>query len=150
MPLVMPNRIPESAPGVTTAWDYKYYYGHLGAPFARSAVGFDSRDHVLDVCVRADRTWYYKDQDELDTRVEVGLVPAEAAARVRRDAEAGGRPGRGLAAAVRSGLEAWRPDPAWLLPVLPAGWQAHPSNIEPWAPVPAGEVAASGSVVSGG
>jgi len=118
----------------TPAWEFKYYYVNLEAPYARSAVGFDSRDHVLDVCVRADRTWYYKDQDELDTRVEVGLVTAQAAAEVRRDAEHAVALIDGWQRPFSSRLELWRPDPAWAAPVLPAGWQEHPSNIEPWAP----------------
>ncbi len=134
----------------TPAWEFKYYYVNLEAPFARSAVGFDSRDHVLDVCVRADRTWYYKDQDELDTRIEVGLVPAEAAAEVRRDAEHAVALIEDWQPPFSSGLEHWRPDPAWEVPVLPAGWQAHPSNIEPWTRAPTGGVATPGGAVSGG
>ena len=47
-------------------WEFSFYFVNLEAPLARSAVGFDSRDHVLDICVRADPSWYYKDRDELD------------------------------------------------------------------------------------
>jgi predicted RNA-binding protein associated with RNAse of E/G family len=118
------------------AWQFISYYVNLEAPFARSAVGFDSRDHVLDVSVRADRTWYYKDQDELDTRVEVGLVPAEAATRVRRDAEEAVALIEGWQAPFDSGLEHWRPDPVWPVPTLPPGWDAHASEIQPWARFP--------------
>ena len=78
-------------------WEFKSYYVNLEAPFARSAVGFDSSDHVLDVCVRADRTWYFKDQDELDARVEVGLVDAEAASAGSGLAPAGAAAGVGCA-----------------------------------------------------
>ena len=119
------------------AWEFKSYYVNLEAPFARSAVGFDSSDHTLDVCVRADRTWYYKDQDELDTRIEVGLVDAEAAARVRRDAEQAVALIEGWQPPFDSGLEEWRPDPAWPLPELPPRWDAHASEIEPWLRIPA-------------
>jgi predicted RNA-binding protein associated with RNAse of E/G family len=113
-------------------WEFKSYYVNLEAPFARSAVGFDSSDHTLDVCVRADRTWYYKDQDELDTRIEVGLVDAEAAAQVRRDAEQAVALIEGWQPPFSSGLEEWRPDPSWPLPELPPQWDAHASEIEPW------------------
>ena len=37
-------------------WEFISYYVNLETPFARSAVGFDSSDHTLDLCVRADRT----------------------------------------------------------------------------------------------
>ena len=113
-------------------WEFKSYYVNLEAPFARAAVGFDSSDHTLDVCVRADRTWYYKDQDELDARVEVGLVDAEAAARVRRDAKQAVALIEGWQPPFSSGLEEWRPDPSWPLPELPPQWDAHASEIEPW------------------
>ena len=68
-------------------WEFVSYYVNLETPFTRSTVGFDSCDHVLDVCVRPDRTWYYKDLDELDVCVEVGLMSGALADRVRRDAE---------------------------------------------------------------
>ena len=115
------------------AWEFTSYYVNLEAPFARSAVGFDSRDHVLDLCVRRDRSWYYKDQDELNSWVETGLVSAAVAAQVRRDAEQAVALIEGWKAPFAAGLEAWRPDPAWPLPELPAGWEAHPSEIQPWA-----------------
>ena len=119
-------------------WEFISYYVNLEAPFARSAVGFDSSDHTLDLCVRADRTWYYKDQDELDARVEVGWVDADAAAGVRRDAEQAVALIEGWEPPFSSGLETWRPDPAWPLPELPPGWDAHASDIEPWLRIPAG------------
>ena len=119
-------------------WEFISYYVNLETPFARSAVGFDSSDHTLDVCVRSDRTWYYKDQDELDARVEVGLVDAEAAALVRRDAEQAVALIEGWQPPFSSGLETWRPDPPWPVPELPPGWDTHPSAIEPWLRVPAG------------
>ena len=120
----------------TPAWQFISYYVNLEAPFARSAVGFDSRDHVLDVCVRADRTWYYKDQDELDTRVEVGMVTAKAAAGVRRDAEQAVALIEGWQPPFNAGLEQWRPDPAWPVPVLPPGWDGHATEIQPWVRFP--------------
>ena len=119
-------------------WEFICYYVNLETPFARFAVGFDSSDHTLDVCVRADRTWYYKDQDELDARVAVGAVDAAAAARVRRDAAQAVALIEGWQPPFSSGLETWRPDPAWPVPELPPGWDTHPSAIEPWLRVPSG------------
>ena len=127
-------------------WEFISYYVNLETPFARSAVGFDSSDHTLDLCVRADRTWYYKDQDELDARVEVGLVDAQTAAQVRRDAERAVALIEGWQPPFSSGLEAWRPDPAWPLPELPPGWDAHPSTIEPWLRMPPGGAGRSAGV----
>ena len=117
-------------------WKFDSYYVNLEMPFARSAAGFDSCDHVLDICVRPDRTWFYKDLDELDVCVEVGLMGGALATRVRRDAERAIALIEAWQAPFDAGLEQWRPDPDWLLPALPPGWDAHPSAIEPWVRMP--------------
>ena len=117
-------------------WEFLSYYVNLETPFTRSAVGFDSSDHVLDICVRPDRSWYYKDQDELDAWVEHGLVNAEAAAEVRRDAAQAVELIEGWQMPFDAGLEDWRPDPAWAAPALPPRWEAHASDIQPWAQIP--------------
>ncbi|MDE0026043.1 MAG: DUF402 domain-containing protein [Spirochaetaceae bacterium] len=122
----------------SSEWEFLFYYVNLETPFTRSTVGFDTCDHVLDICVRPDRTWYYKDLDELEVCVEVGLMSAAMATDVRRDA--------GQAVALieawqppfDAGLEHWRPSPAWPLPLLPAGWQAHGSETRPWVQFPSG------------
>ena len=118
-------------------WEFSSYYVNLEAPFARSAAGFDSCDHVLDVCVRPDRTWYYKDLDELDVCVEVGLMSGALADRVRRDAEEAIALIEAWQAPFDAGLEEWRPDPAWPLPALSPGWDALPSAIQSWVRMPA-------------
>ena len=118
-------------------WEFRSYYVNLEASFARSAAGFDSCDHVLDVCVRPDRTWYYKDLDELDVCVEVGLMSGALADRVRRDAEEAIALIEAWQAPFDAGLEEWRPDPAWPLPALSPGWDALPSAIQSWVRMPA-------------
>ena len=117
-------------------WEFLSHYVNLETPFTRSAVGFDTCDNVLDICVRPDRTWYFKDLDQLEVCVEVGLMSAAMAAEVRRDAKQ-------VVALIETwqppfdaGLEGWRPDPAWPIPLLPAGWEAHASETQPWLQVP--------------
>lgn len=53
---------------------------NLEQPWARTTVGFDSRDDVLDVSVSANLgEWQLKDADELEFAVDVGLfTPTEA------------------------------------------------------------------------
>ncbi|MBI4304975.1 MAG: DUF402 domain-containing protein, partial [Chloroflexi bacterium] len=53
------------------------WYVNLEDAFRRSAIGFDTSDHELDVVIRPDLTWYLKDEDELDAMVEAGLFPEE-------------------------------------------------------------------------
>ena len=57
--------------------------------------------------------------------------------RVRRDAEQAIALIEGWQAPFAAGLEAWRPDPAWPVPALPPGWDAHPSETRPWVRIPA-------------
>jgi hypothetical protein len=64
------------------------WYVNLEQPWRRTAVGFDSRDDVLDVVVSDDLDeCRLKDVDELEFTVQVGMfTPAEAAA-IRAAAE---------------------------------------------------------------
>lgn len=98
-------------------WALHGWYLNLVAPVRRSAVGFDTTDWVLDVWVDPDGTWRWKDEDELEQAIGLGVFDDEAAAHVRRAGEA--------AIAARpwpTGWEGWRPDPAWAPPALPDDW----------------------------
>jgi hypothetical protein len=86
------------------------HYVNLQAPLERSPYGFDARDHVLDIVIRPDGTWRWKDEDELRTAVEVGLfTPAEAAG-IRAE---GQRVLDNVPRLLPTGWEDWRPDAAW-------------------------------------
>ena len=98
------------------------WYVNLQRPFRRTPLGFETMDLVLDVIVDPDRTWRWKDEDELATWVARGACAPELAARLRAE---------GLAVARRAERDQppfcwdwprWRPDPAWELPELPEGW----------------------------
>jgi uncharacterized protein DUF402 len=92
------------------------YYINLQAPLRRSPLGFDSRDHVLDIVVKPDGTWHWKDEDELAQAVEVGLfTPAQAIA-IRAEGE---RAIATLPSRLPTGWEDWLPDPTWPPLTLP-------------------------------
>jgi len=99
------------------------WYVNVQTPLARTSVGFDEVDHALDVLVSADRTsWSWKDEDELEDAVELGLFTPEDAAGFR---EAGERAIRHLVERqppFDEPWEDWAPDPSWDVPSLPAGW----------------------------
>jgi hypothetical protein len=64
------------------------WYVNLEQPWVRAAVGFDSRDNVLDVTVADDLSrCVLKDEDELDFAVEVGKLTATEARSIRSTAE---------------------------------------------------------------
>ena len=120
--------VPGTAHAVLREWNAgarraEGWYVNLEAPWSRTAIGFDSRDHVLDVEVARDlSSWNWKDEDELAWSVEHRKVTAEEAARARAEGE------RVIDAIERRAWpfdgdwSAWGPDPSWPLPVLPDRW----------------------------
>ena len=112
------------------------YYVNMEEPFRRTAIGFDTNDHTLDIVVRPDLSWRWKDEDELAERVRLGVFSAEFAAEVRAEGEriierieAGESP-------FGDGWGEWAPDPSWEMPSLPAEWASEPVRLWPrrvWA-----------------
>ncbi|GAA2455211.1 DUF402 domain-containing protein [Streptomyces mauvecolor] len=110
-------------------WRFKNWYVNLEEPRARWSGGIDSMDHFLDISVHPDRSWRWLDEDEFAQAQRVGLMDGERAGRVREAGhaaveviEAWGRP-------FSDGWEAWRPDPLWPVPALPADWDRTPAHM---------------------
>jgi hypothetical protein len=102
------------------SWEFVEWYVNLQAPLRRTEVGFVTEDHYLDIRVRPDRSWSWKDEDELDLAVSLGRISPDAAREIRRegeraivDIEAGRFP-------FDDSLLSWRPDGTWPIPDLPA------------------------------
>jgi uncharacterized protein len=100
------------------AWEFREWYVNLQEPLRRTARGFDTRDHFLDIQVAPDRSWRWKDEDELALAVELGRLTRQQAGAIRREAEsvipdieAGRFPFDGS-------LTKWRPEPEWPIPRL--------------------------------
>jgi len=91
------------------------YYINLQAPLQRARYGFDSLDHVLDVVVSPDGTWHWKDEDELDAAVELGVFTRQEALEIRAEGEC---VIARLPDLLPTGWEGWLPDPAWSLTML--------------------------------
>jgi hypothetical protein len=98
-------------------WDFEGWYVNLETPYLRSAVGFDTRDHTLDIVVDPEGSWRWKDEDELEVAIELGHHPPAKAAAIRAEAE------RVLAEwPFPTGWEEWRADSRWPIPELPEDW----------------------------
>jgi Protein of unknown function (DUF402) len=98
------------------------WYVNLQTPLTRTSIGFDYMDQVLDIEVATDRTWSWKDGDELRASVERGLFTPTQAAEIRTEGErAIGRLDARLEPFDDAWI-AWRPDPRWPVPRLPPGW----------------------------
>ena len=101
---------------------FKCWYVNIEAPFVRTERGFDTLDYELDVVVRPDRSWSWKDEDRLKLQVLSGIFTEEEAMGFRIAGEkaldllqAGASPfnGRWLN---------WIPGANLKPPTLPAGW----------------------------
>ncbi|MFY4723896.1 DUF402 domain-containing protein [Streptomyces sp. LaBMicrA B280] len=110
-------------------WRFKNWYVNLEEPLVRWAGGVDSEDHFLDIDVRPDRSWHWRDEDEFAQAQRDGLMSAETAERVR----AAGRAALEAIAAwgppFSEGWPGWRPDESWAVPSLPEGWDRTPAHV---------------------
>jgi hypothetical protein len=122
---VLSFAFPDTPYAVLAAWDaqtdaFEGWYVNLQDPLRRTEIGFDTRDHVLDVLIPPDRSsWAWKDEDELAEALALGLF-SEA------DAEGIQWAGERAVEHVLLGEPPfdedwadWRPDPAWDVPELP-------------------------------
>lgn len=106
----------------TEEWSFVGWYVNLQDPIRRWAMGVDTRDLALDILVSEDlSSWAWKDQEELDRAVAMGLLTPE-------EAEGARRAGEDVVRLVESGgawwtdWREWAPDPSWPIPTLPEGW----------------------------
>jgi hypothetical protein len=99
------------------------WYVNLQRPLRRTQLGFATMDLMLDLIVRPDRSWYWKDEDELEAFVRGGAFEQELPQRLREE---------GLRVAARAERDEppfcerwhdWRPRAEWTLPELRASWE---------------------------
>lgn len=103
------------AEGTFTDW-----YVNLEIPLGRDRHGPRRIDGVLDLAIRPDRGWEWKDEDEAAEALKAGRLTAAQLARLRAEglryarlAETGAFPFDGT-------WTRFRPDPAWRAPELPS------------------------------
>lgn len=104
--------------------DFASWYVNIQEPFRRTEIGFDTQDLELDIVVRLDGSWMFKDDDELEPWIERGRWTAEEVAAIRAE---GARVAANLEAGRRWWREewaSWQPDPDWPAPTLPSDWDA--------------------------
>jgi Protein of unknown function (DUF402) len=109
---------PEAPYSLWLFWDaagaFDHWYVNFDELERRTALGWDYRDHKLDLIVRPDGAVRWKDEDELAEAAALGLVDEAA---VRAEAE------RVLADPPwPTGWEDWRPAEDVSAPELPPGW----------------------------
>jgi len=103
-------------------WEPWSWYVNLEEPLRRTATGFDTVDHELDVIIELDGSWRWKDEDDLAEAIRRGLIPAEDEPRMRTDGERAVRRILDRDPPFDRDWTTWRPDPSWQVPILPEGW----------------------------
>jgi hypothetical protein len=105
-------------------------YINLEAPWRRTPIGFDSRDHYLDLySAGGDGEWHWKDEDEVEWLIEQGRID-------RAFADATRKAGERAVARVEAGESllhpswaTWQPDPLWTMPTVPRSWRDFEPTI---------------------
>ncbi len=95
------------------------WYVNLEEPWRESPFGFDTTDHLLDVWIEPDRSWRWKDEDELAEAVEIGLFTPAKADAIRAEGERAIERIEAWSTPFDEGWETWRQGPDWPLPELP-------------------------------
>ncbi|HLO15105.1 MAG TPA: DUF402 domain-containing protein [Anaerolineales bacterium] len=98
------------------------YYINFQLPFKRSYCGLDSLDLELDLIIKPDLTWEWKDLNDYQKAVESGIIfPKWIVGIEAAKPEVINRLEKHQYPFDGSWLD-WLPDPAWLPPKLPQGW----------------------------
>lgn len=98
------------------------YYVNFQLPFKRNHCGMDTRDLELDLDIDPDLSFHWKDRDEYQKAIDLGLISPEWVRAIEVEI-----PG------ILDRLEKrqypfdgswldWRPDPNWTPPRLPKNW----------------------------
>jgi Protein of unknown function (DUF402) len=101
-------------------------YVNLQDPLRRSAIGFDTFDHELDIIVLPDGTWSFKDDQKLEHSVDLGRFDSKQITAIRQQgALIGALIGSGHAwwTELDTDYRTWSAPSSFPIPVLPAGWQ---------------------------
>ena len=99
------------------------WYVNLQLPFRRTALGFETMDLMLDLIVELDRSWRWKDEDELETFVERGVFERDLPERLREEGLRVARQAERDEPPFCDGWHSWRPEPGWEVPDLRSGWE---------------------------
>lgn len=119
---------PGAAHAVNVMWEtgqtkLRCWYIDLQDPLRRTGIGFDSMDHLLDVDISPDRSeWHWKDEDEFEQAVKLGVYSPEEAGAIRLEGERVIRILQQNGSPFCDGWERWSPPPEWEIPCLPVGW----------------------------
>ncbi len=97
-------------------WTFQGWYVNLQEPLQRTGEGFTTQDHFLDIVVDPDRSWHWKDEDELDLAIKFGRITPDEAKEIRREGESIVHDVGERRFPFDGSLNIWRPNPDWKIP----------------------------------
>jgi hypothetical protein len=126
----------ESRPRQGSDGLFRGWYINLQSPPRRTAYGIDITDLALDIVVRPDYSWYWKDEDELQMALDQGACTSDFADRLRRAGEGVVELIENRASPFDDAWTSWRPPADWAITDIPDGWQTAPALVEQWWEMP--------------
>jgi hypothetical protein len=105
------------------------YFVNMEEPFRRTAVGFDTQDHTLDIEVTPELEWRWRDEHELASHVAEGFYTPALAAAARTEGERALDAMRRREHECMRGWSEWRPPPEWRMPPFVEGWDTTPATF---------------------
>lgn len=105
------------------------YFINLEEPFRRTAVGFDTQDHTLDIEATPELDWRWRDEQELANHIAEGFYTDALAEAARLEGERAIESMRRHEHECMRGWSEWSPPPEWGLPPFVAGWDTTPPTF---------------------
>ncbi|HLF78534.1 MAG TPA: DUF402 domain-containing protein [Dehalococcoidia bacterium] len=94
--------------------------------FARTEIGFDMIDETLDIMMKPDRTHRWKDEDQLEVFVDLGIYSKVEVEELHRIGEDVVRSMEKREPPFDDEWVNWRPEPGLKIGQIPVGWQDVP------------------------
>lgn len=100
------------------------WYIDFQLPPDPTPTGLATKDLVLDLWINPDRTWEWKDQDDLEVAIAEGIVDPRCRAQLDREADEILAELHDRRPPLSEEFSRFEPNPAWAHPVLPPthGW----------------------------
>ena len=106
----------------SSEWQFKTWYVNFQSPIRRVRHGIQLHDYALDIVVRPDMSWSWKDVEEFEELVVRGFFTTEQESSIRAEADQMIRTIETCGPPFCHGWEHWRPDSSWPVPHLPSDW----------------------------
>ena len=106
----------------SSQWQFRIWYVNFQSPLRRVRHGVQLHDYALDIVVRPDMSWSWKDEDEFESLMAGGFFDSDQVLSIRSEAARMVRAIESAQPPFCDGWERWRPDPSWPAPELPNEW----------------------------